>query len=175
MHLTTLLHTLLPLLALADPITVRAGAGAGGPVPKPIPSTCTITDPLPHSNCTTTNTTTTNLKPTLNFTELHTLYAAYFSLPTPASELWTQCSEQCYGYGERSERSEDGEQGDEGQCKSAVLAYDVPTPKGYYGGAGGELVIACLLFDGEIGVGDWEKAAEGEWNMVRAGNLRCEV
>jgi hypothetical protein len=158
MNLNMLLLTLLPLLAFATPITVRASAG--GPIPKPIPSTCTITNPLPHSNCT-NPTTTNNLKPSLNFTITHTLYAAYFDLPTPASELWTQCSEQCYGYGY------------EGECKSAVLAYDVPTPKGYHGGAGGELVIACLLFDESIGVGDWEAAVEREWNDVRAGSLYC--
>jgi hypothetical protein len=82
MYLTTLLLTLLPLV-FANPSTVRAGAG--GPVPKPIPSTYTLTEPLPHSNC--TNTTSTNLKPTLNFTTTHTLFAAYFSHPIPASEL----------------------------------------------------------------------------------------
>jgi hypothetical protein len=138
MHLEMLLLTLLPLLAFANPITVRAGAG--GPTPKPIPPSCTLLNPLPTSNCTTTNTTTNNLKPSLNFTELHTLYAAYFDLPTPASELWTQCSEQCYGYGERSE------QGNKGDCKSAVLAYDVPTPKGYYGGAGGRACDCLFAF-----------------------------
>jgi hypothetical protein len=127
-----LLLILLPLLALANPITVRAGAGS--PTPKPIPSTCTLLNPLPYSNCATTNTTANNLKPSLNFTQTHTLYAAYFDLPTPASELWTQCSEQCYGYG------------DEGECKSAILAYDVPTPKGYYGGAGGRACDCLFAF-----------------------------
>jgi hypothetical protein len=90
------------------------------------------------------------------------LYESYFDLPTPGEELWKQCSQQCYGYG------------DGGECKSVVLAYDVPTPKGYYGGTGGELRVACLMFDEFLAADVFESAPEGQWSDVRAGNLHCE-
>jgi hypothetical protein len=163
MHLTTLLASCFFLLTThAKPIAIRAGAG--GPTPKPIPSTCTLTNPLPisSSNCTIA-TTVNGYKPTSNFTSVHTLYASYFDLPTPTSELWEQCSQQCYGYGE------------EGECKSAVLAHDVPTPKGYYGGAGGELMIGCLMFDEYLTSDDFEEAVEGQWSDVRAASLECRL
>ena len=156
MYLVTLAAILFSLAISAKPIAVRAGAG--GPTPKPIPSTCTLTNPLPHSNC--SSAATSNYKPTSNFTSTHTLYASYFDLPTPTSELWEQCSQQCYGYG------------DEGECKSAVLAHDVPTPEGYYGGSGGELMIACLMFDEYLTPKNFHKV-EGEWSDVRAGSLYC--
>jgi hypothetical protein len=156
MCLATLAAMLFSLTISATPIALRAGAG--GPTPKPIPFTCTLANPLPHSNCSTT--TISNYKPTSNFTSTHTLYASYFDLPTPTSELWEQCSQQCYGYGE------------EGECKSAVLAHDVPTPEGYYGGPGGELMIGCLMFDEYLTPNDFEKV-EGQWNNVKAGNLKC--
>lgn len=156
MHLSALLLILLPLLSTATPIKIRAG----GPTLKPIPPTCTITNPLPHSNCSTT-TIVKSLKPASNFTAAHTLYSAYFDLPSPTDELWEQCSQQCYGYG------------DEGECNSVVLAHEVPVPEGYYGGDAGKLMIACLLFDEFLTASEFEEAVEGQWVDVRAGNLRC--
>jgi hypothetical protein len=164
LHLAfTSLTNLFFAFAHASPILPRAGAG--GPVAKPIPSTCTLTNPLIQHNtskCTTNNSTNTSgYKPSLTFTSTHFLYESYFTLPTPAEELWTQCSQQCYGYGE------------EGDCKSAVFANEVPVPEGYYGAEGGELVSACLLFDEWLEVEDFEGTEEGEWVGVRAGSIRC--
>lgn len=157
MQLIMLLLSLMAFLSTASPIVKRAGAG--GPVAKPIPSTCTVTNPLPHSNCSIA--TVSGYKPTSNFTLEHALYESYFDLPTPAKDLWEQCSQQCYGYGE------------DGDCKSAILAYDVPTPKGYYGGPGGELSIACLLFDEHLTPDDFESAEDGQWVEETAGSIYC--
>jgi hypothetical protein len=151
------LTTFLLALTHASPILPRAGAG--GPIAKPIPESCTITNPLPHTNCSLPS--TSGHKPSPSFTSNHTLYEAYFDLPTPAEELWTQCSQQCYGYG------------DEGDCKSAVLAYEVPVPEGYYGAEGGDLAIGCLLFDQYLTPEDFEEAVEGQWVDERAGSIRC--
>lgn len=159
MHLIVFLSSLLSVPAFASPIINRAGAG--GPTAKPIPPTCNITNPLPHSNCSTA-TTTSGYRPASTFASNHTLYESYFDLPTPVEELWEQCSQQCYGYGD----------GDE--CKSMILAYDVPTPKGYYGGFGGELMIACLMFDQFLVADNFEVAPEGQWLKVKTGNLHCE-
>lgn len=159
MYLAIFIFSLFSNLASASPIINHAGAG--GPTAKPIPSTCDITNPLPHSNCSIT-TTTSGYKLASTFFSNHTLYESYFDLPTPGEQLWKQCSQQCYGYG------------DGGECKSVILAYDVPTPKGYYGGSGGELMIACLMFDKYLAADVFETAPEGQWLDVRAGNLDCE-
>ena len=158
MDLTIFILTLITISVFASPITNRAGAG--GPMPKPIPSTCQITNPLRHSNCSTTAP-TSGYQPAPTFASKHTLYESYFALPTPAEELWEQCSQQCYGYG------------DAGECKSVILAYDVPTPKGYYGGSGGELMTVCLMFDQFLIADNLEVAPEGQWFDVRAGDLNC--
>ena len=158
MQFAVLALSFLPLAIYASPIAIRAGAG--GPTPKPIPSTCTLTNPLPHSDCS-IDTATSGYKPASSFASNHTLYESYFDLPTPAEELWEHCSQQCHGYG------------DEDECKSAILAYEVPTPRGYYGGPGGDLMIACLMFDDFLATDVFEKAEEGQWLDVRAGNLQC--
>jgi hypothetical protein len=147
------------LLALTHASPILQGAGAGGPIAKPIPSTCTVTKPLPHANCSTFR--TSGYRPGPAFTSVHTLYESYFTLPTPIEELWTQCSQQCYGYGE------------EGDCKSAVFANEVPVPEGYHGAEGGELVSACLLFDEYLKPEDFVGAMEGQWVDERAGSVHC--
>jgi hypothetical protein len=154
-----LIFNLFSVSVFASPITIRAGAG--DPTAKPIPSTCNIINPLPYLNCSIT-TTTSGYKPASTFSSNHTLYESHFDLPTPAEQLWEQCSRQCYGHV------------DDGECKSAMLAYDVPTPKGYYDGSGGELMIACLMFDRLLAADDIEAAPKGQWLDVRAGNLHCE-
>jgi len=159
MHLTIFILSLFSLVIVANPIALRPRAG--GPTLKPIPSTCDITNPLPHSSCNATAA-TSGYKPTSAFASNHKLYESYFDLPTPAEELWEQCSQQCYGYG------------DAGECKSVILAYGVPTPKGYYGGPGGELTIVCLLFDEYLADEVFEAAVAGQWLDERAGNLHCE-
>ena len=158
MHLRIFISSLFSTSVFASPISNRAGAG--GPIAKPIPSTCDITNPLSHSNCSIT-TTTSGYKPASTFVSNHTLYESYFDLPTPAEELWEQCSQQCYGYGGA------------GECKSVVLAYGVPTPKGYYGGFGGEPMNACLMFNQFLAADAFEAAVEGQWLDVKAGNLHC--
>jgi hypothetical protein len=157
MQLLFIVSTILLTFIHSSPITPRAGAG--GPIAKPIPSTCTVTNPLPHTNCSAAS--TSSHKPSHSFASDHTLYEAYFDLPTSTEELWAQCSQQCYGYGE------------EGDCKSAVFAREVPVPEGYYGAEGGELRNACLLFDQFIETGDFEKAVEGQWVGVKAGSIHC--
>lgn len=159
MRFTVFKFSLFSTSVFASPIINRVGAT--GSTAKPIPSTCDITNPLPHSNCSIT-TTTSGYKPAPAFASNHTLYESYFDLPTPAEELWEQCSQQCYGYG------------DVGECQSAILAKDVPTPKGYYGGSGGKLMIACLMFDQFLAADVFETAPEGQWLDARAGNLDCE-
>lgn len=161
------MHILLALvsfLALTHASPVVPRAGAGGPIAKPIPSTCTITNPLPQNttNWDINNTTNTSgYMPSLVFTSTHLLYEAYFDLPTPPEQLWTQCRQQCYGYGE------------ERDCKSVVLAYEVPVPEGYYGAKGGELAMGCLMFDEYIMLEDFEEAVEGQWVGERAGSIHC--
>ena len=56
--------------------------------------------------------------PTAAFVKDSLLYQAYFESFLPQGQQWTQCKEQCYGYG------------NPGQCKSAFLGYMIPTPKG---------------------------------------------
>ena len=55
-----------------------------------------------------------------------------------------------------------------------ILAYDVPMPKGYHGGSGGELMIACLMFDQFLAADNFEAAPEGQWLDIMAGNLHCK-
>ena len=159
MQLIMFILKLIAISVFANPITNRAGAG--GPISKPIPSTWQITNPFPYSKCSTTST-TSGYRPAPTFASNHTLYGSYFDLPTPAEELWEQCSQQCYGYG------------DVGECQSVILAYDVPTPKGYYGGFGGELMIACFMFDQCLVANNFEAAPEGQWLGARAGNMHWE-
>lgn len=153
-----ILLSFLPLFATTNPIVSRAG---GGPIPKAIPSNCTITNALPHTANGCGFASINGWMPRTNFTTTHLLYSAYFDLPESAVELWKRCSEQCYGYG------------DEGQCKSVVLAQNVPTPEGYYGTAGGELRTACLLFEQHITPNDFEKAQAGQWVNETAGGIYC--
>ena len=54
-----------------------------------------------------------------------------------------------------------------------ILAYDVPTPKDYYGGSGGDLMTACLMFDQFFVADDFEAAPEEQWLDVRVSNLHC--
>jgi hypothetical protein len=159
MRLPNILLTLFPLFSIATPIALTPRAAAGGPALKPLPPICHLTNPLPpsHSNY------TTKFKPSTPFSKVHNLYASYFDLPTSTDELWTMCTQQCYGYG------------DEGECKSVLLARDVPVPEGYHGEEGGELRVACLIFDKEIGEGDFEEAVAGTWRDLRVGRVRCGV
>ncbi|GAB1728735.1 hypothetical protein NU195Hw_Modified_104t1 [Hortaea werneckii] len=160
-----LLGLITPLSTTATPIAPRAG----GPTFSPIPKNCTITNQLPTTNTTSstgTNTTTltSGWKLPANFTNIHELYSSYFSQPfyTPAEQA-LHCQQQCYGFGER------------GTCKSVLLGYNVPTPKGYYGTEGGELTTACLLYDVFLEEGMFVPAPVGQFVNEMASNLDCPV
>lgn len=146
-----------------SPITPRAGA----PTFEPVPSTCHFTNAVPQSNLSSFANETCGYKPKLSFAGPHIIYSGYFDLPTPASELWTQCTQRCYSQGHGHD--------ERGDCKSAILAYDVPVPEDDHDGAGGELRTACFLFSKYTGPDSWETAAEGQWLHMRAGNLYCEA
>jgi hypothetical protein len=152
---TTLLAAFLPLMASATPLLKRAG----GPTPSPIPNDCTVINPLPHAACGVGN--VDGWAPTKDFTEAHQLYASYFGSFASISDQWTQCVESCCGYG------------DTGDCKSALLAYQVPTPAGYYGTAGGVLETACLLYDDYLTPNDFEAAEDGQYQNATAGSIYC--
>lgn len=154
-QLPILLANCLALLTVATPIDKRAG----GPAATPIPSTCTVINPLPKASCGTGN--VNGYMPSSNFTAANSLYQAYFSSSLSVSDQWTQCSEQCYGYGTP------------GTCKSALLAYNVPTPEGYYGTAGGDLETACLLYSAYLSPNDFVRAPAGQYMNATAGDIFC--
>ncbi|TKA67930.1 hypothetical protein B0A49_06679 [Cryomyces minteri] len=211
---TPLLHRY--RLALAP----RAGAPAIVSIPanctvtNPLPpsdsthSTTNSTIDLPTNTTTTSNSksnstaestanaadsnTTTTYAPSPN-AAASLLYAFYLAQPTllNTSALFTQCLEQCYGYGLP------------GSCRSAVLAENVPVPDraatasaggaGVAGGVGGSsgsgggnatgggaggsgnvlLGTACLMFSRELGTADWVVADRGTWTAERAGVIGC--
>ncbi|KAK4544136.1 hypothetical protein LTR36_004634 [Oleoguttula mirabilis] len=157
MQLYVLLASVLPLLAAASPIQPRAG----GPIAEPIPSNCTLINPLPHASC--GNATTSGYMPTSNFTATNLVYSAYFEgfLSQPAQA--TECMQQCYGFG------------DKGDCKSALLGYRIPTPKGYYGTVGGDLETACLLYGAYLNPNVFVPAPSGQYVNATAQNIYCSV
>lgn len=119
MLFTTLLTSAaLPLLAMASPITKRAG----GPAYKPLAANCTLVNPLPQASEKCGNGTSNGWMPS-NATLENLVYEYYLAQPDfeSLSSRWEGCLEQCNGYGTP------------GQCKSAFLAYNAPTPKGEIG------------------------------------------
>jgi len=150
MFASTLLLAALPLLASASPITSRAG----GPTAIPIPANCTVINPLPHASCGTGN--VNGWQPqvaTDNF-----IFSAYFGGTGSAASQADFCFQQCHGYL---------------NCVSAVLAQNVPTPKGYYGSEGGELSTACLFYDIYLNPNDFVPAPEGQWLNATAASIYC--
>ncbi|TKA70692.1 hypothetical protein B0A55_06996 [Friedmanniomyces simplex] len=149
------LASILPLLAASIPLSPRAGA----PAFVPIPANCTVINPLPHAAGVAS---VNGYMPASNFTTSHLLYAAYFDAPynqTMQSEL---CLEQCYGYGYPA------------NCKSALLAYWVPIPKGYYGSSGNEMShTACLLYDAYLDPNLFVAAPSGQYVNETAGSIYC--
>lgn len=144
MALTTILLSTLAALASAFPLRKRAG----GPAIVSIPTDCPQTNPLPAGN---------GLMPTPA-----TLYQAYYTDSRPAAEVAQQCFDQCYGYG------------NPGSCKAAVLAYNVPTPAGYYGTAGGVLETSCMLFADYLQESDFAAAPGGQYTSENATNIYCQ-
>jgi len=153
------LTSLLSLLVTASPILPRAG----GPTAKSIPSDCTIINPLPHAAaaaaCSTTG--VDGYMPSSNLSSAHLLYSSYFESSLSPADQATQCLQQCYGYGEP------------GQCKSALVGEQIPTPKGYFGTAGGVLETACLFYDSYMDPTWFVAAPSGQYVNVTAGNIYC--
>ncbi|KAF2774495.1 hypothetical protein EJ03DRAFT_323064 [Teratosphaeria nubilosa] len=54
-----------------------------------------------------------------------------------------------------------------------MLAYEVVVPEGYFGGPGGELATACLMYDQFIETQDFVLAKEGRWVNETAENIVC--
>jgi len=146
---------LFPLLAAASPIAPRAG----GPVATPIPANCTTINPLSHASCGTAN--VSGYAPSANFTAAHQIYSAYFESSLSQSAQATQCMQQCYGFGL------------EGSCKSALIGSQIPTPKGYYGTAGGVLETACLMYDAYLDPTMFVQALEGQYVNETVHNIYC--
>ena len=76
-------------------------------------------------------------------------------------EAAKQCKQQCYGYGET------------GECKSSFFALEVPTPEGYMGTAGGELMNGCLMFTQFLDPEDFVAAEDGQYLNAKAANIDC--
>lgn len=163
----TLFTTLSLLLTLpltsSTPLPLHLHPRAGGPAIKSIPPTCTITNPLSNLTSPTSSNATTATWAPLDSTRASQVYAYY--LPEPywqnASTVWAQCLQQCYGYGNT------------GDCRAAVMAYDVPAPS-LHGAPAGQLEIACLMFGRAIGEADFGRPrSEGTWTDLRAGVIEC--
>lgn len=146
---------LLAQIARSTPLSPRQGA----PTPSPIPPNCTVINAI--TNTTNANTTSNGYMPQPNFTAAHLVYSAYYTSPLTQFVLATQCMQQCYGYGHP------------GDCKSSLLAYQVPTPAGYYGTAGGVLETACLLFDTYLDPCSFEWAPHGQYVNETAVSIYC--
>ncbi|KAF2223872.1 hypothetical protein BDZ85DRAFT_281770 [Elsinoe ampelina] len=154
MQLPTTLLTLCTLL-LTPPSLALNIPRAGAPPYTPLPPTCTLTSPLPPPA---TNYSTPLLVPSASVRASSLLYQTYFALPdtTSMAERWEGCVQQCNGLA---------------GCKAAFMADGVKTPKKWYGTTGGKKGRGCLLFDRELGAGDFveKKGVEGG----TAGNLEC--
>ena len=153
MLLTSILTTLLPLLATAAPLQPRAG----GPAYTPIPDNCTIINPLPHASKHYGNGTVNGYQPSQNLLKSQ-VYSTYLSEPDyeTLGDRWEGCLEQCNGFA---------------GCKSALLAYNVPTPKGYYYTAGGVPSVACLFFNRTATPNDFVAATKDQYVNETAANL----
>lgn len=157
MHPTFFITALLAIFTSANPVQPRQ---AGAPTPKTIASDCTTPNPLPSANHTTTGS-IYGYMPSARFSTAHLVYSAFFDGYLPRATQFTECLEQCNGFG------------DPGDCKSALLAYDVPTPAGYYGTTGGVLETACLLYGAYLSPDDFVDAPAKQYVNETAGNIFC--
>ncbi|GAB7355867.1 hypothetical protein MBLNU459_g6524t1 [Dothideomycetes sp. NU459] len=156
MLFTTLLSSVaLPLLAAASPVVKRAG----GPAFKPLADNCTIINPLPQASEHYGNGTVNGWTPSASAMN-NTVYSFYLEQPDfeTLDKRWEGCLEQCNGL--------DG-------CKSALLAYNAPTPKGYYGTAGGVPEVGCLMFGVYLTPYDFVTATNGTFVNETAANIYC--
>lgn len=145
----------LPVLAMASPIERRAG----GPAITPIPSNCTVTNPLPHANHFCGNGTVSGWEPSSEALQSK-VYQWYLSQPDfqSVNQRWGGCIDQCNGLS---------------GCKSAFMAYNAPTPKGYFGTQGGALEVGCLFFNRTLTPLDFVPAVKGQYVNATAGNIYC--
>jgi hypothetical protein len=153
---TLLTTTLLTTSALALPTNPAHPKRAGGPAFTPIPSTCPVYTVLPVP----LSSSPPHYAPLASVDASNQVYAAYYE---PASSndtsVYIGCLEQCNGLS---------------GCKAAYIAWDVPTPKGYYGTPGGDLMTACLMYNRTLVVADFEVAGSGTHRDARMGNLSCK-
>ena len=101
--------------------------------------------------------------PSANFTAANLVYSAYFEGTLSPSAQATQCMQQCYGLGPL------------GACKSAMVAYQVPTPAGLFGAEGGVLETACLLFGAYMNSSTFMVAPIGRYVNATAENIHCPL
>ncbi|OCL04362.1 hypothetical protein AOQ84DRAFT_119457 [Glonium stellatum] len=166
-HLLALALSSLLLLtlttAIPTPSTPHHLARAGGPIAKPIPANCTLTSPLPTTTSTSasnTSTTTNNYAPAPNTTS-SSVYSAYYPpASTNQTALFTQCLEQCYGFGTP------------GTCVAAYLAGNVPAPP-LFGSPGGQLETACLMFNRSLTAADFVLAPAGTYTGALSADIFC--
>ncbi|PSN68771.1 hypothetical protein BS50DRAFT_324017 [Corynespora cassiicola Philippines] len=155
MLISTFILTAVITAVAALPTATDLTPRAGGPTAKPIPPTCSVTNPLPLASADKSYIPGDSVKDVQ-------LYSAYYPSPSPnKTALAQQCLEQCYGYGDST------------QCKSAFWAENVPTPPGYYGTPGGQLLTACLMYTRPLEGGDFAVAPGGQATDAFAGNIAC--
>lgn len=130
---------------------------AGGPLAKPIPAECSVTNPLAdrRSDC---------WQPKVS-TRPNQIYAYYLPMSTfeyrNRTDIWTQCLEQCYGYGYT------------GDCKAAFMAENVPSAP-VYTAPGGDPSIACLMYNRPLTRGDFGRpTARGQYVNAEVGDISC--
>ncbi|KAF2805539.1 uncharacterized protein BDZ99DRAFT_574459 [Mytilinidion resinicola] len=154
---TTLLTTLLTTTtALALPLHNPLAPRAGGPAYTPIPATCPVYTVLPVS----LSSSPPHYAPLASVDAANQVYAAYWDpASTNDTDLYIGCLEQCNGLS---------------GCKAAYIAWEVPTPAGYYGTPGGELMTGCLMYNRTLVAGDFGAAKEGTHRDGRMGNLSCK-
>ncbi|QIX00243.1 hypothetical protein AMS68_005760 [Peltaster fructicola] len=152
--------------------TVLARAGlvqrAGGPASVPKPDNCTIVDALPNVGPLFSRTKpgqACEWQPSADFLAASLLYQAYYTSSDTVEANWNQCIEQCYGYGTS------------GTCKSALLAYNVPIPKGYFGNTTRDVPneIGCLLFKDYATPLDFVPAPAGHYTNETAASVYCRT
>ena len=158
MHLLTFfLPSILLTVTTAIPTpSTHYPARAGGPIAKPIPANCTIKSPLPA----TTSTATAAYAPAPNTTSISVYSAYYQPASTNQTALFTQCLEQCYGFGTP------------GTCMAAYLASNVPAPP-LFGSPGGQLETACLMYNRTLTPADFVLAPAGTYTDAMSGDILC--
>jgi hypothetical protein len=98
--------------------------------------------------------------PSSDFVSTDLVYQFYLSSASE-TDMAKQCFEQCHGFG------------NSGDCKSAIFGYQIPTPEGYYGSAGGALETGCLMFKEYLGPGNFVSAPNGQYRNITAANISC--